>query len=123
MAERNKDTRPEMQWHSLDCRKLSEKFAENSFDFVFDKTTIDAIMCGDRGHLNVARYLKEVKRVLKPGGLFVFESLKDDPEKRIHHLDRKFYRFKQIDVVIIPHGKTKYHTFICHREEDQGHEE
>ena len=36
------------------------KYEENMFDLVIDKSTIDAILCGDCAFLNVAKMLKEV---------------------------------------------------------------
>lgn len=35
-------------------------YKENSFDLVIDKSTMDALLCGDFSYLNVAAMLKEI---------------------------------------------------------------
>jgi len=40
----------------MDCREL--KYPDNSFDFVIDKSTIDALLCGDKAFSNVAKMIK-----------------------------------------------------------------
>ena len=79
MTKRN-ELRHKMQWFQMDCRRL--QFADNCFDFIIDKTTPDALVCGNHPILNVARYFKEVQRVLKPGCLFILISF-TSPEKRL----------------------------------------
>ena len=41
------------------------KFKDSSIDLAVDKSTIDALLCGNSSYLNVAKMLKEVQRVLK----------------------------------------------------------
>jgi ubiquinone/menaquinone biosynthesis C-methylase UbiE len=57
MAERNKDQRPEQKWDVMDVRNL--KYDTEMFDLIIDKSTIDAILCGEHAYLNVAVMLKE----------------------------------------------------------------
>ena len=57
MIERNKEKRPEQNWEVMDVRDL--KYENEMFDVIIDKSTIDAIMCGDNAHMNVAIMLKE----------------------------------------------------------------
>jgi len=58
MQERNAEQRPEIQWITMDITDMSQ-FESNSFDLAIDKSTIDAIVCGDYASLKVAQMLKE----------------------------------------------------------------
>ncbi len=64
------------------------KYEDNSFDIAIDKSTIDALLCGDRSFLNVAIMTKEIQRVLKPGGIYMIISY-GQPENRVFHLERE----------------------------------
>ena len=57
MKARNQDKRPNMKWEIMDCRDL--KYNDEFFDLVLDKSTIDALLCGDKAYLNVALMLNE----------------------------------------------------------------
>jgi hypothetical protein len=61
------------------------QFPENSFDLAIDKSTIDALLCGDMSFLNVAIMTKEVQRILNTGGIYLIISY-GQPENRIAHL-------------------------------------
>lgn len=69
MISRNEKRRPEMKWETMDCRDLH--YSDEFFDMVIDKSTIDALLCGNYAYLNVAIMLKECQRVLKTGGYYV----------------------------------------------------
>jgi hypothetical protein len=47
-----------MTWEVMDVRDL--KYPDETFDFAIDKSTIDALLCGDEAMLNVAIMMKEV---------------------------------------------------------------
>ena len=66
--------------------------ADGSFDVVLDKSTMDALLCGDNSFLMTAKMLHEVQRVLKPGGYYFMVSY-GEPESRIFHLEREFLSF------------------------------
>lgn len=55
-----------MVYEVMDCCDL--KYPDNFFDIVIDKSTIDAILCGENASLNTALLLKESQRVLKENG-------------------------------------------------------
>ena len=57
--------RPQMQWIVADVCDLTPHFADNSFDFILDKTTIDSIACGPKNEIRVAQMLRECQRVLR----------------------------------------------------------
>lgn len=67
----------------MDIRDLN--YDDNFFDFTVDKSTIDALLCGDNSFINVAIMTKEVMRTLKPGGIYMIISY-GQPENRIFHL-------------------------------------
>lgn len=58
-----------MKWEVMDVTDL--KYPDESFDLAIDKSTIDALLCGDNAFINVAKMLKEAQRVLKPGGVYL----------------------------------------------------
>jgi EEF1A lysine methyltransferase 4 len=57
MAERNADKRPELIWDVMDVREMT--YDSNFFDIIIDKSTIDALLCGDEAFINSAKMLKE----------------------------------------------------------------
>jgi ubiquinone/menaquinone biosynthesis C-methylase UbiE len=70
----------------MDVRDL--KYDDGFFDVAVDKSTIDALLCGDRSFLNVAIMTKEIQRVLKAGGIYMIISY-GQPENRVFHLERE----------------------------------
>ena len=76
-----------MKWDVMDVREL--KYKDCFFDLIVDKSTIDALLCGDQAYLNVAVMLRECQRVLKEGGYYVAISY-GQPENRIFHFKRAF---------------------------------
>ena len=65
MNSRVKD-RKEMTYEVMDVRDI--KYEDNFFDLAIDKSTMDALLCGDNSFVNVAKMIKEIQRVLKVGG-------------------------------------------------------
>ena len=53
MSQRNSQVRPGMVWKVMDITDMSD-FESNSFDLAIDKSTIDALLCGDDSFLKVA---------------------------------------------------------------------
>ena len=53
MTERNRDLRPEIVWKVMDITDMSE-LESDFFDIAIDKSTIDALLCGDDSHIKVA---------------------------------------------------------------------
>lgn len=74
----------------MDIREM--KFNDNYFDIAIDKSTIDALLCGEQSFVNVAKMTKEVQRVLKEGGIYMIISY-GKPENRLFHLEREHLNF------------------------------
>jgi ubiquinone/menaquinone biosynthesis C-methylase UbiE len=70
----------------MDVRKLD--YPDSSFDIAIDKSTMDALLCGENSFLNVAIMTKEVQRVLKNDGVYMVISY-GQPENRVLHLERE----------------------------------
>lgn len=75
----------------MDVRDL--QFQDSHFDLIIDKSTIDALLCGEQSFLNVAIMTKEVQRVLKSGAIYMIISY-GQPENRINHLVIHFFIYK-----------------------------
>ena len=117
MSKRNKD-KEGMTYEVMDVRNL--KYEDNCFDLAVDKSTIDALLCGDNAFINVAKMIKEVQRVLKVGGYYMIVSY-GTPEYRMLHLNRKFEKFK-IEILKIEKdfveedGYDKHHyIYLCQK--------
>lgn len=89
MGERNKE-RSEMKYEVMDVRDIT--YPDQYFDVAIDKSTIDALLCGDNAYLNVAKMMKEVQRVLKPEGYYIAISY-GKPENRAQHFERDHLSF------------------------------
>lgn len=74
----------------MDVRDIRHN--DQTFDLAIDKSTIDALLCGERSFINVSIMLKEVQRVLKDGGIYMIISY-GQPENRVFHLERDFLGF------------------------------
>lgn len=66
-----------IEWKRADVRNL-EMLADKSVDVALDKGTLDAMIYGsgwnppDEVKTNTGRYMREVHRVLKDGGMFLY---------------------------------------------------
>ena len=71
---------------------MSMTYKTESFDVVLDKSTLDAILCGEESFLAAARMLNEIQRVLKTGGIYMIISY-GSPSNRLSHLKRPHLSF------------------------------
>jgi ubiquinone/menaquinone biosynthesis C-methylase UbiE len=85
-----KQNRPGLIYETMDVRKLT--YSDEMFDLVVDKSTIDALLCGEQSFMNVASMTKEISRVLKTGGYYFIISY-GKPENRVFHLERDHLDF------------------------------
>ena len=97
----------------MDCLKLN--FPDRGHDLIIDKATMDTLLCSENPYLTVARYLKEVQRVLRLGGKYLLIST-GTPEKRLLHLQRSHLSF-QIEIVEIKRMtddfEVTHYCYIC----------
>ena len=113
MKTRNKE-RKGLHFDVMDASDMAYK--DETFDLVIDKSTIDAILCGDHCFMLVAKMLKEISRVLKTGGYYIIISY-GNPETRMVHLERDHLAF-EIQIYTIKRQdddeqeKTHY-VYIC----------
>jgi len=90
MAERYSDKGEDWpEYVQIDVRAM-EAIEDGTFDCVLDKALLDAVLCGDGGAASAQIMLMEIRRVLKPGGLYVCIShAKGD--FRLPHLQKAEY--------------------------------
>ena len=85
MKDRNLE-KTEMTWQVMDVMNMA--LDSNAYDLAIDKSTIDALLCGDNAYYSVAKMTKEVQRVLKEGGVYMAISY-GIPETRLDHFKWK----------------------------------
>ena len=82
------------EWIHYDVMDVCEMaYKDETFDLIVDKSTIDALLCGDHSFMIVAKMLKEISRVLKTGGYYLIISY-GQPENRMIHLERDHLAFE-----------------------------
>lgn len=100
----------------MDVREMS--YANNTFDMVIDKSTIDTLMCSENPILNVAKMVEESYRVLKPGGIYFAVSFAE-PFRRLEHLTREHVKF-DIQTKTVKRKNTEgddliHYLYICRK--------
>ena len=83
MIEKYRD-RFTMEWHHMNVCAM--EFPVETYDVVFAKGLIDAIMCGESWATRLNKCCEEVSRVLKPSGTFIVVTA-GIPEKMIEALE------------------------------------
>lgn len=94
---------PKLIWEKMNCAKLSYK--DNSFDLIFDKGTLDAIICHPNDFQRMEDTLKEVHRTLKPGGRFISITF-GSPSRRL-----PFYTLVKLDWTLLPPFQMKHEDY------------
>ena len=83
MKSRNETLRPEMKWDVMDVCDMSG-YADSTFDLIIDKSTMDALLCGEDENIKMAKMIKECQRILKTGGTYIVVSF-GKPQRREFH--------------------------------------
>ena len=99
MRQRNQETRPSLKWDVMDVREMT--YDSNIFDLIIDKSTIDALLCGENAFINVAMMLKECQRVMKVNSFYMGISY-GSPGSRMLHYKRSHLRFDLQVIEILP---------------------
>ena len=97
MLEKYKD-REGMTWQQMNVCSL--EFPDESFDAVFDKGTLDSVLCGEGSTANVAKMCQEITRVMKPSGILFIVSY-GVPDNRLSYLENDDYGW-QVTVHTVP---------------------
>jgi EEF1A lysine methyltransferase 4 len=86
MTSKYEDRVEQLLWQKMNVCSL--EFADETFDAVVDKGTMDSILCGEGSTANVAKMCQEIYRVLKPNGVYVVISY-GVPDNRLSYLENK----------------------------------
>merc|ERR1712113_295331 len=102
-----------MRWLEMDATRM-EAFHDCSFDLVLDKGVLDTFTCIANALITVARYLKEIVRVLRPGGTYLCISYAE-PSRRVHFLQMPQLHFslRQIEIPAIQAAAHPHYAYIC----------
>jgi len=84
-AQNAKTSKAGLKFEVGDCRKMN--FPDATYDCVFAKGTIDALLCAERANANIYNAMKEIRRVLKPGGRFICVSHASEEDRCSHFED------------------------------------
>ena len=87
MEEKYRETYPKMVFRKMDALNMNV-FQDEMFDTIFDKGTLDAVMCSDNFVVDSHKMISEVYRILKPGGRYICITY-GDPEHRKKHFEIK----------------------------------
>lgn len=73
VVDHQKSRVPAQQWMVMDVSKMA--FEDGSCPVIIDKSLIDTLLCAPNSSRRVVEMLREVERVLSPGGRFITFSL------------------------------------------------
>ncbi|CAH0479519.1 unnamed protein product [Peronospora belbahrii] len=86
MTAKYEDRIEQLQWQKMNMCSLD--FANETYDAVVDKGTLDSILCGESSTANVSKMCQEIYRVLRPNGVYFVVSY-GIPDNRLGYLDNK----------------------------------
>lgn len=93
------------------------EFEDNEFDVIFDKATLDSILCGENALPLVVEVMKELHRVLKVGGVYIIVSNANE-ENRKNLFDEQLWEYQMLPIekpnkmFVIDDKETNIHHFI-----------
>ena len=90
MKQRNKRLRSSMIFETMNA--LDIEYEDEQFDIIFDKATLDCILCDIQANKKAKLYMDEVYRLLKPKGYFFMIS-NSEPKNRNNYLLKPEYKF------------------------------
>ena len=95
IEEKNKSKYPKMTFKIMDVLDMQE-IQTGSFNIVFDKATLDSILCGDNSGSNAQKMISEIHRVLAPGGRYICITY-GDPEHRKKYFETQQWSNLSVD--------------------------
>eukprot|EP00948_MAST-09A_sp_MAST-9A-sp1_P002838 g2838.t1 len=114
--QRSNDPILKIKYRLLDCTDMVS-FDEGEFDIVFDKGTLDSLVCRSFDETETARLaVREIYRVLKPGGCFILCSHGRE-ERRMALLRQDGLLWSSIQTISLAKKKTLY----CEPKPNAGH--
>ena len=87
-----------MTFKVMDVLDMQE-IQTGSFNVIFDKATLDSILCGDNSGANAEKMINEIYRILAPGGRYICITY-GDPEHRKKYLETQ--QWSDLSVEKIP---------------------
>lgn len=79
-----------LTWEVMDCTALNHP--DGIYDVVFDKGTVDSLLCGEGSTAKVATVFSEISRVLKDDGTLFMVSY-GIPDNRLSYLENADYNW------------------------------
>ncbi|EGC29760.1 hypothetical protein DICPUDRAFT_90362 [Dictyostelium purpureum] len=114
-----------LEYLTMDGRNMVE-FQDSLFDQVFDKGTLDAVMCSDDDNNNAKQICLEVSRVLKPGGFFIVMTY-GAPESRLPILEKSIHNWtvtmRMGGATVKSQMNQCHYIYICHKNGLDGQKE
>jgi ubiquinone/menaquinone biosynthesis C-methylase UbiE len=111
---------PRVKWICGECMKM-DSLESGKFDVVFDKGTLDSLMCAGPSAKVIGQMMTEIARVLKPGGIFVEVSY-GTPNTRLSFLKGQYgwtvLENKEIEKMT---EKNTYHYIYLATKNAEGH--
>ena len=96
MVEYYQEQQVEMNYKKMDVCEMTE-FADKTFDVVFDKALLDAMLCGENALMTVEKMMKEVYRVLKDEGYYIIISNTNEDGRKLL-FDNKMWEYSVMEI-------------------------
>ena len=96
MVEYYQEQQVEMNYKKMDVCEMTE-FVDKSFDVVFDKALLDAMLCGENALITVEKMMKEIYRVLKDEGYYIIISNTNEDGRKLL-FDDKMWEYSVMEI-------------------------
>ncbi|KAH0791707.1 Menaquinone biosynthesis methyltransferase [Histomonas meleagridis] len=95
---------------------LKTNFPSNSFDAIFEKGTIDSLLCSKFNTKKAKHAIAEISRILKPSGVF-FSISHGEPQFReaLFKTQENLITLVQTEKVLKPSGSGYYYIYILRK--------
>ena len=112
MKEKFKDVK-DVEWIVDDC--LDTHLPPNMFDCIFDKGTIDALICNEHPGKIMRKIFNGVLRSLKKGGYFVVISFGDEDDRQ-SYFEKEEFAWDLVQILTISNDiGTPHFVYICRK--------